>query len=196
MVLPPERPRPQRSDVVLFVANLDYGPNVEAAEVLVDQVHPVLESKIGRPVRVVLVGSYRVDGPLRRLSAHPAVTLTGFVEDLHDLYAQAGVVVTPLLHGSGTRIKVLEAFARRVPVVTTPVGVAGLAVRHREHVLVAETPEGLALAAAEILDSPTLSVSLSTTAYGFVAQHHAASVVAGHVRAFLDAADRSPDLRR
>ena len=192
----PQSRRSRRSDVVLFVANLDYGPNIEAAEVLVDQVHPVLEAALGRPVRVVLVGSYRVDGPLGRLEEHRAVTLTGFVEDLQDLYTQAGVVVTPLLHGSGTRIKVLEAFAHRVPVVTTAVGVAGLSVRHREHVLVAETPEELALAAADILDSPALSLSLSTAAYTFVAEQHAASVVAGHVRAFLDAADGSPDLRR
>jgi glycosyltransferase involved in cell wall biosynthesis len=196
VAMPPENPRPQQSDVVLFVANLDYGPNVEAAEVLVDQVHPVLEAKVGRPVRIVLVGSHRVDGPLRRLNTHPAVTLTGFVEELHRHYAQAGVVVTPLVHGSGTRIKVLEAFAHRVPVVTTAVGVAGLAVRHREHVLVAETPAELALAAADVLDSPALSLSLSTAAYTYVAEHHAAPVVAGDVRSFLDAADSSPELRR
>ena len=59
--MPPESPRPEQSDVVLFVANLDYGPNVEAAEVLVDQVHPALEAKVRRPVRIVLVGSYRTD---------------------------------------------------------------------------------------------------------------------------------------
>ena len=118
------------------------------------------------------------------------------MEDLHGLYARAGVVVTPLVHGSGTRIKVLEAFAHRVPVVTTAVGVAGLAVRPREHVLVAETPAELALAAADVLDSPALALSLSTAAHTFVAENHAASVVAGHVRSFLDAADSSPELRR
>ncbi len=195
VTIPPEHPRVHRSDVILFVANLDYGPNVEAAEILVDRVHPALEARVGRPIRILLVGSYRSDGPVSRLSSHRAVTLTGFVEDLDPFYEQAGAVVAPLTMGSGTRIKVLEAFAHQVPVVTTPVGVAGLAVRPREHVLVADTPEELAVAAADVLDSPALAQSLSTAARTFVILHHAAPVVAEQIRRFLHVAGGLGDLR-
>lgn len=190
VTVPAARVPEHHSDVILFVANLDYGPNVEAAEILVDRVHPALEARLGRPIRILLVGPYRSEGPLSRFSSHRAVTLTGFVEDLGDLYEQAGAVVAPLTMGSGTRIKVLEAFAHQVPVITTPVGVAGLAVRHMEQVLVADTPEDLAVAAGDVLDSPALAQSLSAAARTFVIRHHGAPVVAEHVRRFLHAAGR------
>jgi glycosyltransferase involved in cell wall biosynthesis len=103
--------------------------------------------------------------------------------------------VAPLTVGSGTRIKVLEAFAHQVPVITTPVGVAGLAVRHMDQVLVAGTPEDLAAATADVLDSPALAQSLSAAARTFVIRHHAAPVVAEHVRRFLHAAAGPGDLR-
>jgi glycosyltransferase involved in cell wall biosynthesis len=189
-------PRDSSSAVVLFVANLDYGPNADAAVVLVERVLPALEARTDRPIRIVLVGTYDPDGPVGGLASHRAVTLAGFVDDVSDYYARAAVVVAPLSTGSGTRIKLIEAFARRVPVVTTPVGVAGLAVRHREHVLIGETPEALAAAAADVLGSPTLAQSLTTAALQFVRRHHAAPVVAERVREFLGAASSQGALRR
>ena len=173
---------------VLFVANLGYGPNAHAARLLVDEVLPALEARTGHEVRVTLVGAYDTDGEVARLSAHRAVTLAGFVDDLDDRYARAGVVVAPLATGSGTRIKLLEAFAHRVPVVTTPVGMAGLAVHPGEHVLVGVTPEDLAGAAAEVLGSPARAEGLAAAALAFVRRHHAEPVVAERVRAFLSAA--------
>jgi len=181
-------PRDPSPGVVLFVANLDYGPNADAAVVLVDRVLPALEARSDTPVRVELVGTFDPDGPVGALASHGSVTLTGFVDDVSDHYARAAVVVAPLSSGSGTRIKLLEAFARRVPVVTTSVGVAGLAVRHREHVLIGETPEELAAATAEVLGSPALVQSLTTAALHYVRRHHGAPVVAQRVREFLGAA--------
>jgi glycosyltransferase involved in cell wall biosynthesis len=178
-------PRDPSSGVVLFVANLGYRPNAEAAVELVDRVLPALETRADRPVRIVLVGAYDHDGPIGALASHRAVTLAGFVDDVSDYYARAAVVVAPLSTGSGTRIKLIEAFARQVPVVTTPLGVAGLAVRHGEHVLIGETPEELAVAAADLLASPALAQSLTTAALQFVRRHHAAPVVAERVREFL-----------
>ncbi len=189
-------PRDPSSGVVLFVANLDYGPNADAAVVLVDRVLPALEARTDTPVRVVLVGTYDPDGPISALGSHRAVTLAGFVDDVDDQYAQAAVVVAPFATGSGTRIKLLEAFARCVPVVTTSVGVAGLAVRHGEHVLIGETPEELAAAAAELFASPALAQSLTNAALQFVRRHYAAPVVAERVREFLDAASSRGSLSR
>jgi hypothetical protein len=196
VTVPAEHSTPDpSSDVVLFVANLDYGPNADAAVALVDRVLPALEARTDRPVRIVLVGSYAPDGPVSRLASHRAVTLAGFVDDVTDYYTRAAVVVAPISAGSGTRIKLLEAFARQVPVVTTSVGVAGLAVRHGEHVLLGETPEELAAAAAEVLGSPALAQSLTTASRHFVRNHHAAPVVAERVREFLGAAASHGALR-
>jgi glycosyltransferase involved in cell wall biosynthesis len=189
-------PRNLGSGVVLFVANLDYGPNIEAAVVLVERVLPALEARSDRAIRIVLVGPYDPGGPVNELASHPSVTLAGFVDDVSDYYARAALVVAPFSTGSGTRIKLIEAFAHQVPVVTTPVGVAGLAVHHREHVLIGETPEELADAAADLLVSPPLAQALTAAALQFVRRHHAAPVVAERVREFLRTASSQGGLSR
>ena len=189
VAVPTIRPRRDAgSDVVLFVANLSYEPNADAAVVLVDQVLPALQARVDRPVRVVLVGAYDSDGPVAALASRAGVTLTGFVDDVGDSYAPAAVVVAPLSTGSGTRIKVIEAFAHQVPVVTTSIGVAGLAVHHRDQVLIAESPDELADEAAQVLRSPALAQGLATSALQFVHRSHSPSVVAERVREFLAAA--------
>ena len=186
---PARRPEP---GIMLFVANLTYPPNVEAATALVEGVLPALASRgVPRP-RVLLVGPYDPDGPLRALRDRPDVTVTGFVDDLHDSYARAALVVAPIQHGSGTRIKLLEAFAHRVPVVTTPAGAAGLEVRHGEHLLLGATAGELAAAAAEVCESPALGASLAAAAYRFVRRHHDLPVMARQVRALLEAAAEGP----
>ena len=196
VAVPAEHSAPNpTSGLVLFVANLDYGPNVDAAVVLVDQVLPALQTRTDRQVRVVLVGSYDPEGPVSRLGLHDAVTLAGYVDDVTAYYRRAAVVIAPLSTGSGTRIKLLEAFAHQVPVVTTSVGVAGLAVRDREHIVIGETPDELAAAAAEILGSPALAQSLTTGARQFVRTHHDGPVVGERVRKFLGAAASHGALR-
>ena len=120
----PVPPSPGR-DHLLYVGNLTYGPNVDAARSLVEQVLPALRQT--RPqATVTLVGSY--DARIADLAEVNGVTVVGQVPDVSDWYADADAVVVPLRLGSGTRIKVLEAFAHRRPVIATPAAVAGLEV--------------------------------------------------------------------
>ncbi len=184
-VRPPARPGRDR---VLFVGNLSYPPNVGAAMDLAERVVPEVRRRLGRPVRLQLVGAHRADGPLPRLATLPGVEVTGWVEDLAPLYAAADVVVAPLAVGSGTRIKLLEAFAMGVPVVTTPVGSAGLAVRAGTHLLVGHTPDQVAAATAAVLDDTALGDRLAAAAFDLVSARYAHAVVAGDVAGFLAAA--------
>ena len=68
----------------------------------------------------------------------PGVTVTGAVDDLHEEMLLADVAVVPIRFGSGTRLKVVEALANRIPVVTTTVGCEGIDVVDGEHVLIAD----------------------------------------------------------
>jgi glycosyltransferase involved in cell wall biosynthesis len=163
---------------------------------LVEDVLPALATRADRPVRVVLVGAYDPGGPVAALASHPAVTLEGFVDDVGAYYAQAAVVVAPFSAGGGTRIKLLEAFAHQVPVVSTPVGLAGLAVRDHEHVLMGESTDELASHAAHVLRSPALARSLSDAALEFVRRCHGAPVVAERVREFLHGASSPGEVNR
>jgi glycosyltransferase involved in cell wall biosynthesis len=94
-------------------------------------------------------------GPIRGLVASdPRIELTGFVDDAVAVLAQSQVAIVPLLAGSGTRIKILEAWAARTPIVSTTLGAEGLECRDREHLLLADDPEKFITAVSELLALP------------------------------------------
>ena len=150
-------PAPPGGGRLLFVGNLTYGPNVEAARLLVEHVLPLVR-RSHPDATLDLVG--RDDGRLADLRT-PGVRVHGLVEELEPHYWATDVVVAPVLHGGGTRIKVLEAFAYQRPVVATPRAVAGLAVRDGREVMLGESPQELARAVAALLDEPSLGARLA-----------------------------------
>jgi glycosyltransferase involved in cell wall biosynthesis len=83
----------------------------------------------------------------------PRIELTGFVEDAVAAIAAAKVAIVPVLAGSGTRVKILEAWAAGTAVVSTTLGAAGLECRNGEHLLLADDPGSFAGAVSELLSS-------------------------------------------
>jgi glycosyltransferase involved in cell wall biosynthesis len=81
----------------------------------------------------------------------PRVETLGFVPDLRDAYARARCAVVPLLQGGGTPLKLIEALAHGLPVVATPLAVAGLEVRDGEHCLIADGAAPFAEALVQVL---------------------------------------------
>jgi glycosyltransferase involved in cell wall biosynthesis len=139
VVIPPPasfRPPPGRGRI-LFLGNLGYGPNVDAARWLVEQVLPRLDDRWS----VELVGPAHPD--VEKL-AGGRVSVPGRVVDVAEAYARADVAVAPLRTASGTRIKVLEAMAHRRPVVTTTAGAAGIEGVPGRDFLLADRPEAFA----------------------------------------------------
>jgi len=146
---------------ILFVGNLHYSPNRDGIVWFLREVLPRVKSRLPF-VYVSVVG----DGN-ERLGIHapPDVRFYGFVPSLSEFYRSAEVVVAPLRRGSGTKTKVLEAMAQSVPVVTTPVGIEGLDVRHEVHILVATTSAEFADAIIDSLLHPNLSLARARAAY-------------------------------
>ncbi len=121
--------------VFSFVGLQSYGPNADASRWMATEVLPrIRESIPGARFRIV----GRRGETLSALAALPGVTVTGAVDDLHEEMALADVAVVPIRFGSGTRLKVVEALANRIPVVTTTVGCEGIGVVDGEHVLIAD----------------------------------------------------------
>jgi glycosyltransferase involved in cell wall biosynthesis len=177
-----------RRDVsLLFVGNLTYPPNVEAAERLVHDILPAVRRALDRPVMVSLVGEHHPH--LARL-AGPDVLLTGFVTDLGPVYAVADVVVVALASGAGTRIKLLEAFAHGVPVVASPVAAAGLEVTGGRHLLLAEDAEQVAAAVAAVVEDDGLAARLAQEAGRLVHERYSTSAVIPAIAQFLRRAER------
>ena len=112
--------------VIVFQGTLRYPPNADAARYLVEDVAPRLRALVpGAQIRLVGVAP----PALSELDDPPSVTLMGQVPDITDELRRADVIVIPMRYGSGTRIKILEAFAHRIPVVSTTMGAEGLGVR-------------------------------------------------------------------
>jgi polysaccharide biosynthesis protein PslH len=171
-------PRP-REDRILFVGNLTYRPNVDAARWLGDDVLPAL--RCSRPNATLdLIGTY--DERLADLAARPGVRVLGHVDDVATHYARADVVVAPLRVGAGTRIKVLEAFAYRRPLVATLAAIAGLAVRDGDDVLVADDTDALATAVDRVLGDPLLADALTASAARVLERNYAPEVAGAAVR--------------
>jgi polysaccharide biosynthesis protein PslH len=145
---------------LLFVGNLSYGPNAEAAELLVMRVLPRARRLVDARVTVELVGSFEPGSPVAELAGRDGVELRGHVDDLDDAYARASIAVLALEQGSGTRIKLLEALAAGVPVVTTAVGASGIDVEDGRHVLIAEGADAQARAVARIACDEPLAAAL------------------------------------
>jgi glycosyltransferase involved in cell wall biosynthesis len=175
--------QPDRRRVrLLFVGNLTYPPNAEAARVLAEEILPRVQRRLGVGVRVTLVGARHPD--LERL-ADPSVELTGFVPELGARYADATAVVVPLAAGGGTRLKLLEAFAHGVPVVASPVAAAGLEVSDGRHLLLAEDPDGAAAAIEAIVADPALAPRLTADARALVRDRYSTGVVIPQIREFF-----------
>jgi polysaccharide biosynthesis protein PslH len=143
------RPR-RRVRTVIFVGTMGYAPNADGIWWFATRVWPRLRRQVPFPIRLLIVGA---NPPARivRLDARSDMVVTGEVGDVGPFYAAADLAVVPLRAGGGTRIKLLEAAARGVPVVSTRLGAMGTSLRARREMLVADDAAGFARACAALL---------------------------------------------
>jgi glycosyltransferase involved in cell wall biosynthesis len=158
----PVGPRaPRDRPVILFQGTFDYGPNVDGARWLVREIVPRLRAQLpGTTVRLVGKTTLAVE----QLHDPPAVTSVGVVPSMGPELAQADLAVAPIRYGSGTRLKILESFAHRVPVVSTTLGAAGLDVENGVHLLLADDPDEFSRACEMVLTDAGLRTRLASSA--------------------------------
>jgi glycosyltransferase involved in cell wall biosynthesis len=141
---------------VIFSGNLEYHPNIEAVRWFTREIWPVLRSNNDDLVWKLVGRNQEAVADIVR--GDPRIVLTGPVDDAIAEIAKARVVVVPLLSGSGTRFKILEAWAARRAVVSTPIGAEGLEAQDGNHLLLAK--ETFAETVQQLLDHPEQAKSL------------------------------------
>jgi glycosyltransferase involved in cell wall biosynthesis len=113
-------------------------------------------------VRLIVIGS---DPPPRHsLPDDGAIELRGFVEDVREPLGRYGIFVCPILSGSGVRVKLLEAFAAGIPVVSTRLGAEGLAAKDGDICALADSPEDFAERVVELLCEPERAAGMARRA--------------------------------
>jgi glycosyltransferase involved in cell wall biosynthesis len=151
--------------VLVFTAKMDFRPNVDAVEWFI----PILARvrQVMPEARFFVVGQ-KPHPRLMRLTANPAVVVTGWVADTRPYIAGATVYVVPLRVGGGTRLKVLEAMALGRAIVSTRLGAEGFDVADGRELRLADTPETFAQAVIELLQDAGQRARLGTAARAFV----------------------------
>ncbi|HUF39743.1 MAG TPA: glycosyltransferase [Anaerolineales bacterium] len=152
----------------LFVGTLDYYPNRDAILHFCEVVLPQIRMKARQDFSVRIVGSGNAGSLAMRLRRIPEVVFEGYSEDLLRVYAEADAVIVPIRSGGGTRIKVLEAFAHRRPVISTGIGVEGIEARQGEHFLLGDSPVEFAEQCLQVMESPALRMALAANALDLV----------------------------
>jgi len=175
-------------DRFIFVGSMGFAPNADAASYFCADVWPAVHAGLGPAARFTIVGSHP-PAPVRDLAARPGVAVTGAVADVGAYYDEADIAVVPLRAGGGTRIKILEAFARGRPVIATTLGAEGLRVRHGEDIWLADGPVDMAAACIRLAGDPGLRRHLADGGRRTLAAHYDADKVKAGIAAHYQRAD-------
>lgn len=169
---------------MLFMGTLDYRPNVDAVEYLVEEILP--EVKGIRPDATLTIVGQGEPRILQRFR-HPGVTVTGRVPDVRPYLARAAAAVVPVRIGGGTRLKVVEALSMEKAVVSTSLGCEGLAVTPGTHLLVADTGAGFAAAVGRVLTDAGEARRLGSAGRALVLERYSWARSAARLEELYDA---------
>ena len=160
---------------LLFIGDFNYHPNTQAAEYFVAKIWPAIRARI-TGAKLWLVGSNRQSSMLA-WDGQNGITVTGRVDSVSPYLERAMISIAPLLVGVGTRLKILEALAAGLPVVTTSIGVEGIHARNEIDLLIADTAEDFAAQCIRLLEDGVLRERLRAAGKSLIKERYDISVM-------------------
>ena len=162
--------KPQKPTIptILFVGNFKWLPNKDAAKFLVTKIWPKIKEKLPQ-AKLWIVGRNPTPDIIN-LSQRGSINITGDIDDIRTAFSRSHLMLAPIRNGRGTKYKVLEAMASRVPVVTTRLGIEGI--KAKDSVIVAESADNLASNTIKVLTNPKLAESMAKEAQAIVYQSY------------------------
>ena len=155
---------------IIFVGSMDYHANIDAAVNFARNVWPILHDK--KPELTFTIVGRDPAPTVRELSSIAGLEVTGSVEDVRPFYHEAIAAVVPLRVGGGSRLKILEAMAAGVPVVSTTIGAEGLKVGDGENILLADNDQDLVDKIVSVIDDENLRTRLVAAAHALIAERY------------------------
>lgn len=157
---------------LVCVGGMFYPPNVDGMMWFARQVLPLIWKE--SPETCLYVVGARPAPELLALGEHePRIVVTGYVTDTNEYLARSAAFIVPLRAGGGMRVKILDAWARGVPMVSTTVGAEGIALAPGENILLADTPVAFARAALRLLQDRTFATHVAQQGRQWVKTHYA-----------------------
>lgn len=177
---------------IVFYGALRYGPNIDGLEWFVRSIWPTIR-RVLPDAQLDIAGT--ADSAVQRFEDEPGVRVCGFVESIRAFVDDAALLVVPLRMGGGTRIKILEAWALGLPVVSTSVGCEGLGARHGETLMVADDPDSFARACVSLIIEPRLGQDMARRAFEFARYRFGWEALAPVLEEALSSATRNRSTR-
>jgi glycosyltransferase involved in cell wall biosynthesis len=140
---------------ILFCGTLDYEPNIEGVLWFYERIFPLVKLRFP-DISFTVIGKMHREGPFEELKTDPSVNFVGPVESVENYYRESSLLIVPLLKGSGTRLKILEAMSFGNAVVSTSTGAEGLEITNGKNLLLADSEEEFANAVVQLLTDDTL----------------------------------------
>ena len=157
---------------IVFVGSFQHAPNASAVEFLCRSVVPLLDESLLEEHPITIVGAGLDDTVRGYAGGNPHVRMVGWVPSVTPYLEQARISVVPLLYGAGTKRKLIQALLVGTPTVSTTIGVEGLDLADRQHVLIADDAASFAECIAELIADRTLWRRLERKARAMVQPIH------------------------
>jgi glycosyltransferase involved in cell wall biosynthesis len=187
----PKSPAPAAPRVdFAFIGSMDWLPNQQGVLWFARDILPIVRRS--HPHASFAIVGRTPPASISALAADPLITVTGTVDDVRPWFWQSAVSVVPLLVGGGTRLKIYEAMAARVPVVSTTIGAEGLAYSNGEDVLIGDTAEAFAAHCVTLIGDAEKRRRMADLAWQFVSSNYSWETAARHFDDILRAAPRLP----
>ena len=157
------QPVERREDSVniLTIGTLHYPPNADGIRWFAKEVFPIIRLSVPDVILTIIGKNPPKDFLKLANDPNSGILVTGFVPDLEPYFSESALAVIPVRAGGGMRVRILEAFARAMPVVTTTVGLEGIQAEPGRDVLVADRPADFAEAVTSLLRDKALQSQLA-----------------------------------
>ena len=156
---------------IVFVGNLEWRPNLDAASQLLDQIFPRISAQ-EPSARLVIVGRCPPAWLHQRCRDVPGVELHPNVPDVRPFLYTSGVMAVPLRFASGSRLKILEALACGLPVVSSSVGAEGLQLQPGKHYTRADSSDDMASALLDCIRHPESAQAIAGCGRQIIEEHY------------------------
>lgn len=167
---PPAEPAERIADLV-FVGSMDWLPNIDGCTYFINEILPLIRRS--RPdCTVAIVGRSPGKNILEFAERDPKILVSGTVPDIRPYFWGSSLSIVPLRIGGGTRLKIYEAMAARIPIVSTTVGAEGLPVVQGKNIFLADTPEDFACRTLQLLDNRDLGNRMAADAWDMVSSQY------------------------
>jgi polysaccharide biosynthesis protein PslH len=182
-----------RAKILIFTASFSYAPNVTAAHWLIDEIFPQVQA-LHPDSQLFLVGASPSPSMEAAAMHNSNIHIPGRVPDMRPYLAQSTIAIVPLKQGGGTRLKILEAFASRLPVISTTKGAEGINAEPNRHLMLGDTTAELVAAIDQLWRSPTIADAIADAAYDLVEQDYSWGAITQRLAQLIQPSGRSAQM--